>query len=80
MQWQERITIDPDVLAGKPIIVGTRIGVVFLLELMAKGWTMKQLLDNYPQLQAADLQAVFAYSAARFNDDLIDLIEEQSPE
>ena len=39
MDWRDRITMDPKVLAGKPVIKGTRIAVEFLMELMAKGWS-----------------------------------------
>ena len=38
MDWQERISVDPKVLVGKPVIKGTRIAVEFLVELMAMGW------------------------------------------
>jgi len=43
MNWKERITIDPDVLVGKPVIKGTRLAVEFIVELLAEGWTHRQL-------------------------------------
>jgi uncharacterized protein (DUF433 family) len=61
MDWHERIVADPDTLFGKAHIKGTRIGVELILELMASGWSAAQILASYPQLQAADLQAVFAF-------------------
>lgn len=61
MDWHERIVADPDTLSGKGRIKGTRIGVELILELMASGWSEAQILASYPQLQAADLQAVFAF-------------------
>jgi len=61
--WQERIELDPAVLVGKPVIKGTRLAVEFLLDLMAGGWSAEEVLRNYPQLTADDLQAVFHYAA-----------------
>ena len=60
MNWQERIVSDSDTLFGKPRIRGTRIGVEFILDLLASGWDEAQILERYPHLTAEDLQAVFA--------------------
>ena len=49
--WRSRIVIDPKILAGKPIIKGTRISVEFVLELLANGWTDKRIMENYPLLK-----------------------------
>ena len=57
MEWQERITVDPSVLVGKPVIRGTRIAVEFILELLAEGWTHEQILENYTHLTGEDIQA-----------------------
>ena len=61
--WQERIEVNPAILVGKPIIKGTRLAVEFLLDLMAEGWPPEQILRNYPQLTADDLQAALHYAA-----------------
>ncbi len=61
MNWQDRIVSDPETLFGKPRIKGTRIGVEFVLDLLATGWTDAQILENYPHLKPEDLQAVFAF-------------------
>lgn len=61
MDWQERIITTPDTLFGKPRIAGTRIGVEFVLDLLASGWSEAQILDSYPHLKPEDLQAVFAF-------------------
>lgn len=63
MNWQERIVVDPQILVGKPVIRGTRLAVEFLLELLAEGWSVEQVLANYPQLVAEDLSAVLHYAA-----------------
>jgi len=49
MNWQERITIDPGVLAGKPVIKGTRLAVEFIIDLLANGWPESEILQNYPR-------------------------------
>lgn len=63
MNWQDRITVDPGVLAGKPVIKGTRMAVEFLIELLAERWTHEQILNNYPQLTEEDIQAALHYAA-----------------
>ncbi len=63
MDWKERISIDPKVLVGKPVIKGTRIAVEFLVELLAEGWTHAQILQNYPHLTEADIQAALHYAS-----------------
>ena len=59
--WQEFIISDKQVLLGKPIIKGTRISVELILELLASGWTERQLLESYPNLSEDALRAVFLY-------------------
>ena len=61
MDWQGRIVTSPDTLFGKPRIAGTRIGVDFVLDLLASGWSEAKILENYPHLKPEDLQAVFAF-------------------
>ena len=63
MLWQERIIIDPAILTGKPVIKGTRIAVEFLLELLAEGWSHKEILCNYPSVTDDDIQAALHYAA-----------------
>jgi uncharacterized protein (DUF433 family) len=62
MDWHDRISLDPKVLVGKPVIKGTRISVEFVMELLANGWTREQILKNYPHLTEADIQAVLHYA------------------
>ncbi len=63
MGWQDRISVDPKVLVGKPVIAGTRIAVEFVVELLAEGWSHEEVLKNYPQLTAEDIQAALHYAA-----------------
>jgi uncharacterized protein (DUF433 family) len=63
MTWQDRITIDPDVLVGKPIVKGTRISVEFVIDLLGRGWTTDQVLGEYNHLAPEDIQACLAYAS-----------------
>jgi uncharacterized protein (DUF433 family) len=74
MTWQNHITTDSDVLAGKPVVRGTRLAVDFLLGLFAAGWTQKQVLASYPQLTPEGLLAVFAYAAEVTQDEVLHVV------
>ncbi len=58
-----RITSNPEILGGKPIIKGTRISIDFILELIAAGMTAKKIIKEYPQLEEDDIRAAAAYAA-----------------
>jgi uncharacterized protein (DUF433 family) len=62
MDWEDRITADPKVLVGKPVIKGTRLAVEFILELLANGWSETQILDNYPGVIHEDIVACLRYA------------------
>ncbi len=57
-----RITFDRDILAGKPIIRGMRISVEMILELLARGATIEEILEDYPLLQEEDIHAALHYA------------------
>jgi uncharacterized protein (DUF433 family) len=63
MDWHDRITVDAKVLAGKPVIKGTRIAVEFVMELLGRGWTVEQILHEYDHLTPGDIQACMAYAS-----------------
>jgi uncharacterized protein (DUF433 family) len=63
MPWPERIIVDPEVLAGKPVIRGTRLAVEFILELLASGQSESQVLANYPGLTREDILACLSYAS-----------------
>jgi uncharacterized protein (DUF433 family) len=50
-----RISVDPNICFGKPCIRGHRIWVSLVLDLLASGWSFKEVLDNYPGLEEADI-------------------------
>ena len=58
----QRITFDQQVLGGKPVIRGLRISVEMILELLAKGSTREEILEDYPVLEPEDIQAALAYA------------------
>jgi uncharacterized protein (DUF433 family) len=57
-----RITLDPQVLLGKPVIRGTRLSVEFVIGLLADGWGEADILANYPGITHDDLIACLAYA------------------
>jgi uncharacterized protein (DUF433 family) len=63
MPLSERIVVDPEILAGKPVIRGTRLAVEFILELLAAGQSENDLLTNYPGLTHADILACLSYAS-----------------
>jgi len=63
MIWRDRIVIDPTVLAGKPVIRGTRLAVDFILSLLGQGWSESDILRNYPGLAHEDIAACLQYAS-----------------
>jgi len=63
MQWQDHISIDPAVLVGKPVVKGTRIAVELVVDLLGRGYTVGQVLQQYDHLTPDDVQACLAYAA-----------------
>lgn len=73
MDWRKHIHSDPEILSGKPVVIGTRLSVEFLLGLFAVGWTEEQVLDNYPKLDEEALRAVFAFAAEHVREESVSL-------
>jgi uncharacterized protein (DUF433 family) len=67
MTWRDRILIDSDVLAGKPVVRGTRLAVDFVIGLLGQGWADDDLLANYPGLTREDIAACLQYAADVLN-------------
>ena len=59
----DRITIDQEVLGGKPVIKGTRIPVYLIVELLGTGLTEKEVLWEYPTLKKEDIRAALLYAS-----------------
>jgi uncharacterized protein (DUF433 family) len=58
-----RISVDPNICFGKPCIRGTRIWVSLILDFLASGMTIKEIIEEYPQLTEDDIRAAIAYGA-----------------
>jgi uncharacterized protein (DUF433 family) len=71
MKWQDRITLDPKVLVGKPVVKGTRLAVEFIVGLLAEGWTHEQILENYPGLTQEGVLACLSYARDRLSSERI---------
>lgn len=63
MNWHDRITINPEILTGKPVVKGTRLAVEFIIDLLAQGWTEEEILRNYPGLTSEDIRACLIYAS-----------------
>ena len=62
-QIADRISIDPKVMAGKPVIRGTRIPVEIIIRMLAQGLPESDILREYPRLQPGDIRAALSYAA-----------------
>ncbi|HWD59295.1 MAG TPA: DUF433 domain-containing protein [Stellaceae bacterium] len=67
MAEHPRIALDPGVLAGKPVIRGTRLAVEFIIGLLADGWSEAEILANYPAVAHDDILACLAYARDALN-------------
>ncbi len=70
----KRITVNPDIFGGKPIIRGLRISVELILSLLAQGESPEALLDDYPDLKLEDIRACIAYAHAVIARDSLDAV------
>ena len=64
-----RIAVDPEIMLGKPTIRGTRLTVELILEEIACGATVADLLEDYPRLTQSDVQAALQYAASRLHEE-----------
>jgi uncharacterized protein (DUF433 family) len=68
-----RIEINREIMAGKPVIKGTRITVEHIMRELVNGWTEKDLLDAHPRLTRDDIRAALAYATARLSAEQISI-------
>lgn len=71
----KRITANPEIFGGKPIIRGMRISVEMILSLLAQGERVDDILDDFPGLAREDLLACLAYAHAVISNDSLDAVE-----
>jgi uncharacterized protein (DUF433 family) len=74
----ERITANPEIFGGKPIIRGMRISVELILSLLAQGETAGELLEDYPELDEEDIRACLVYAHAVIAQDSLDEVRLQN--
>jgi uncharacterized protein (DUF433 family) len=65
MSSAPRIVLDPAILAGKPVIKGTRLSVEFIVGLLAQGWSEADIIDNYQGITHEDILACLSYAHDR---------------
>ena len=65
MDYRERISIDPEIRSGKPCVKGTRIAVADVFDYLGGGMSIKEVLEDFPDLTEEDIRACFAYAADR---------------
>jgi uncharacterized protein (DUF433 family) len=70
----KRITANPEIFGGKPIIRGMRISVELILSLLAQGVPTEEILADYPDLERDDIQACLAYAHAVIAHDSLDAV------
>ena len=69
----DRISVNPNICFGKPCIKGTRIWVSLILDLLANGMTIKEILNEYPQIKEEDIRACIAYGAEMSRKKFVDV-------
>jgi uncharacterized protein (DUF433 family) len=68
-----RISVNPNICSGKPCIKGTRIWVSLILDMLAAGDNIEQILESYPHLKRKDILACIAYGAAMSRENYVEL-------
>jgi uncharacterized protein (DUF433 family) len=62
-RWKDCIVSNPDILAGKPVISGTHISIELILDCLASGWSITELIENYPRIAQKDVLAALVFAA-----------------
>ena len=75
----QRITSDPAIFGGKPIIRGMRISVELILSLLAQGEEWDAIIKDYPELEVDDIRSCLAYAHAVIANDSLDEIQVKRP-
>ena len=70
MNWQNYIVSNPDILSGKPIISGTRITVELIIDKLAEGESIDQILESHPHLDRNSILACLSYAADSLKNEL----------
>lgn len=73
MNWREYISVDPDICHGKPCVTGTRVMASVILDNLAAGQTIDEILASYPTVSAEAVRATLAYAAELARERLVPL-------
>jgi uncharacterized protein (DUF433 family) len=71
IEWQKRITINPEQCGGRPCIRGLRIRVIDILDLLAAALSHEEILDELPDLEKEDIQAALKYASRKLDHPVI---------
>jgi uncharacterized protein (DUF433 family) len=77
--WRSRISIKPEVCFGKPCIKGTRIWVSLILDFLAGGTSVEEIIESYPHLSREDIQACIGYGAEMARERFVSIPMETRP-
>ena len=73
MEKLDRIQMNPKICLGQPVIRGTRITVSVILRLLANGRSIEEIIEDYPEMEIADVQEAMKYAAWVVSDQLIEV-------
>ena len=79
MEKLDRIQINPKICLGQPTIRGTRITISVILKLLANGQSIEDVIDLYPELEAADIQEAMKYAAWMVSDQVLETNSIEGP-
>jgi uncharacterized protein (DUF433 family) len=79
MNWKDRITVDPAILVGKPIIKGTRISVELIMDRFSDGWAMEDILASHPHITRDDVLAALSFAAEIFREERFVAVGKATP-
>ena len=75
----QRITVDPKIMCGKPVITGTRIPVYLIINLVAAGYSFEKIMEAYPNLQKEDIEAALRFAGSLTNFEERELFPQEAP-
>lgn len=78
-QLLERVSVNPKVMVGKPVIRGTRVPVELIVKMLVQGIAEKEILREYPRLEPEDIRAALAYASAILSNEEVVTLSETEP-
>ena len=78
MNWQDHISVDPQVCHGKACIAGTRVMVTVILDNLAEGASVEEILQNYPTVSREGIKASLLYASALAKESTVSIYDQVS--